>query len=352
MSLPAPPPWRNPNALRVAAYAVVVAAGSWWLLGQLAVVLRPMLLAVFLGYVLYPWYARLRRNRVPAAVALAVLAGAAAGLLVAVTAAAVGNLQGLTADLPAFRGRAVDLLRHSARWVNDWVPWAVPVPADARPPEDVAVEAAADLFRRAANDAAGGLVEVAAAGLYLLFLLLGAERLPARVRAAYPPDQADRILHVAGRVNAAIIAYLRAKGQSGLILAVPVGLVLAAFGVRFAVLWAVLTFLCNFIPYAGSAAAYLLPVGFALLQFDAGGTAVAVAAVLLGMHVLSATFVEPMLLGRAVGLSPLVILAALAGWGQLWGLPGMFLAVPLTVVAKLVLEHVGPARPLAALAED
>ena len=136
---------------------------------------------------------------------------------------------------------------------------------------------------------------------------------------------------------------------SSLVVAVPIGVILAACGVRFAVLWAVLTFVCNFIPYAGSVIAYVLPVAFGFLQFDDGWRPVTAAVGLLACHLASATFVEPMILGRAVGLSPLVILAALSVWGLLWGPPGMFLAVPLTVVAVLVLGNIEGTRPLARL---
>jgi len=57
--------------------------------------------------------------------------------------------------------------------------------------------------------------------------------------------------------------------------------------------------------------------------------------------------VEPTLVGKGVGLSPLVILLALAFWGQCWGLIGMFLAIPLTVMLKIILENVAFTRPFA-----
>ena len=182
-----------------------------------------------------------------------------------------------------------------------------------------------------------------------MFLLLESARFPDRVRAAYPPDRADRILKVFGRINAGIISYLKAKVLSSLLLSVPVGGVLAVCGVRFALVWGVLTFLCNFIPYVGSVVAYLLPVGFAAVQFGLTGPTFTAAGVLLGLHLLGAAVVEPTVLGRAVGLSPLVILAALSLWGTLWGVPGMFLAVPLTMVIKIVCENLDGARPAARL---
>ena len=70
---------------------------------------------------------------------------------------------------------------------------------------------------------------------------------------------------------------------------------------------------------------------------------------MLVCHVGSASIVEPLIIGNAVGLSPLVILASLAFWGLLWGMTGMFLAVPLTVVATIVMDHFATTRSTARL---
>jgi AI-2 transport protein TqsA len=355
MSAPdAGPPWRNPTALRTAACVVVVLAGGWWLLGQLAAVLRPLLIAVFLAYVLLPSYSRLRRANVSAPVALTVLAGSALGLLFVVSIFVYANLLSLYDEAPALKTRALELAADAQRAVTDHAPaWlAPPQGSDSKRPEEFLAERMPGVLQDMVNVALGGLVEGAVAGLYLLFLLIGAEKLPGRIRQAYPPDRAEEILDVAGRINSAIISYLKAKTLSSLVFAVPVWLVLTFCGVKFAVLWAVLTFICNFIPYIGSVVAYCVPVAFAVLQFGGTGMAVGVAVGLLAIHVVCATVIEPMLIGRAVGLSPLIVLAALAVWGLLWGLPGMVLAVPLTVVAKIVLDHIAMTRPLAKMMEE
>ena len=71
-------------------------------------------------------------------------------------------------------------------------------------------------------------------------------------------------------------------------------------------------------------------------------------AALLGAdHALGAYLVDPALSGKAVDLSPLVILLALAFWGLCWGLEGMLLAVPLTVVLRIVLDNLPATRPIA-----
>jgi AI-2 transport protein TqsA len=343
-----PTRWARASTVRVAAAWVVVVAGSWWLLGELAAVLRPLLLAVFLGYVLMPYYSRLR-HQMPAPLAIGLLAGVTTGVLVALALTVYASLLGLADELPNIQARSAELIRGATEWAKG-LPYVGQAVGQAQVPEREIAQQVGSVTLTVVNRAGGVLVEAAAAGLYLLFLLLESARFPGRVRAAYPPDQAEHILDVFGRINSAIISYLKAKVKSGLVLAVPVGLILAVLGVRFALLWAVLTFLCNFIPYIGTVVAYALPVAFAfLLTPDPPWRPVTAAVLLAVVHAVSASVVEPLILGRAVGLSPLVILAALSVWGLLWGLPGMFLAVPLTVVLKIVFQNIEATRPVARL---
>lgn len=337
---------RGFRTLRTAAYAVIVVVGSWYLLGQLKAVLRPLLMAVFIAYVLMPYYNRLRKQ-MPAMLALALLSVGAMGAFAVVASAVTSNLIDLTDQAPKFQRRAVELIRDMTSRVRS-LPF-MPTGSDGPPPEEVLAARLADESLTLLNVVAVGIPEVLATGLYLMFLLLESARFPERVRKAYPAERAEHILDVFGRVNAAIISYLKAKVLSSVVVAIPVGVILTVGGVRFAVLWAVLTFVCNFIPYIGSAVAYTLPVGFAFLQFGPDATPVVVAVLLAALHLTSASVIEPMLLGRAVNMSPLVILAALTVWGVLWGLPGMFLAVPLTVVLRIVLENLEITRPVARL---
>ena len=344
-----PPPrprWQNPAALQSAALALVAAAAAWFLLAQLAAVFRPLLMAAFLAYLLLPYHTRLR-TQVSGPASLLLLGSATAGILVVLALAVYASVLGLREELPRLQDRAVDLIHTADAAVSARVPWLTGGPPTGRRPEERLAEQAARLAQPVLNAAADALLEACLVGLYLLFLLMEASRFPDRVRHAYAPERAEEILRVAGQVNAAVVSYLKAKVKSSLVLAVPVGLVLWGFGVRFALLWAVLTFLCNFIPYIGSVVAFTLPTGFAFLQLDFDWQPFAAAGLLLACHVTSASVVEPLILGHAVGLSPLVVLGSLAFWGLLWGIPGMFLAVPLTAVAVIVMEHFAFTRPVA-----
>lgn len=340
-----PVPRRMPPLL-VAACVAAIAGVSWWLLKELAPVLRPLLVAVILAYILMPYHSRLRKS-VSAPVSLAILAAITVGVLLALALAVQVSVNEMNAEWPRFQRKIDD----GARGLQDFLRTYAPdlVNESESPLGDKISELINFAAKPVLAAAASAFIEACVVGLCLLFLLLEASNFPDRVRKAYAEERAEEILDIAGKVNSAIVSYLMAKVRSSFFLAVPVGLILWMLGVKFALLWAVLTFLCNFIPYIGSVTAFVLPVGFAFLQLDPGWRLVTAAILLLGCQIASASVVEPMLLGKAVGLSPLVILGSLAFWGLLWGIPGMLLAVPLTVVAVIVMNHFEFSRPVAKL---
>lgn len=343
----APAHWRAPNAVRTVSLVLCAGACSWYLLQELAALLRPLLIAVLLAYVVAPYHARLRRL-VGTAASLAIIASAASGALLALGFVSYASTLELRDDIPELQARAGDLARRAESALADLAPWLLPPDTGEKPFQRVSERAGAFVVA-VLSGSANAALEAAVVALYLLFLLLEGARFPGRVRGAYAPERAERILNVANQVNDAVVGYLKAKVRSSLLLAVPVALVLAVLGVKFALLWGLLTFLCNFIPYIGSVVAYALPVGFAFLWFGPVWQPFAAAGLLLACHAASASVIEPFVLGKAVGVSPLVILVSLALWGLLWGVPGMFLAVPLTVVAIIVMDQFESSRPIARL---
>src|SRR5262249_20705839 len=181
-----------------------------------------------------------------------------------------------------------------------------------------------------ANTTAAVFIETLQVGFFLILILFEAHRVPLRMRDAFASRRAEQMLEMAGNINAAIASYLKAKVKVNMVLAIPAMLVLWIFGIKFVVLWGVLTFLANFVPYLGSVVACALPVVFAFLDLGLGWQPLAAAVLLIAVHLSSAYLVEPALTGKAVDLSPLVVPIALSFWGLCWGLVGMVLAVPLT----------------------
>jgi predicted PurR-regulated permease PerM len=124
-------------------------------------------------------------------------------------------------------------------------------------------------------------------------------------------------------------------------------------GLDFAFVWGVLAFLLNYIPTIGSAVAVIPPTLFSLVQFDSLGRPLAV---LLGMVLLQIVFgnyVDPLIEGRLLALSPMVVLASVVFWGWVWGVPGALLGVPITIGIVIAADHFPKTRWIARmLAEE
>jgi len=331
------------------ATAVLCAAGCWYLLRELAPLLRPLTLAVFLAYTILPVHRRLSR-RGPAKLGGPLLALLAAVVVLGMAVLVYVNLVQFKAELPRLIDRARGLAEGVRTWGRDHLPaWAF---EPASGPDQAEADTAVRLKAFASglvNAAAGFLAEALVVGFYLIFLLMEAGHFPRRLRAGFAPEQADHVLEVVGSINLAMASYLRAKVLSSLLTALPVVAILWAFGVPFPGMWGVLAFVGNFVPYVGSLVAFVLPVLLAFLELEPIWRPLAVLVLLVLVQVVTNNIVEPRLTAHAVNLSPLVVLVALAFWGLCWGVVGMVLAVPLTVMFKTVWENIALTRPLARL---
>lgn len=128
-----------------------------------------------------------------------------------------------------------------------------------------------------------------------------------------------------------------------------IGLFLLFMGIDLAVVIGVLTFLLNFIPNLGALIAILLPLPLAILQFGFGWKTWAILIILPIIHFVLGNVIEPRFMGKKLDLHPVAILFFLLFWGVVWGLPGMFLAVPLTAIFKSVMEQFPQTQFLAGL---
>jgi predicted PurR-regulated permease PerM len=121
---------------------------------------------------------------------------------------------------------------------------------------------------------------------------------------------------------------------------------LVILGVDYPVLWGTLAFLLNYVPNIGSILATIPATLLALVQLGAG-SAILTAFGFLVIYNIVGNIVEPKLMGRGLGLSPLVVFVSLVFWGWVLGPVGMVLSVPLTSLVKIGLESSGETRGLA-----
>lgn len=128
-------------------------------------------------------------------------------------------------------------------------------------------------------------------------------------------------------------------------------MVFLVFDVELASMFAILTVLLNFIPNIGSIFAVLLPIPVILLQYYIGWQSFAILGLLTSFQVLIGNILEPKIMGKSMGLHPVAILLSLTFWGFIWGIPGMFLSVPIMATFKIIAESFEFTAPISAWLE-
>jgi predicted PurR-regulated permease PerM len=188
------------------------------------------------------------------------------------------------------------------------------------------------------GDSVAALIsDVVLIAIYVGFLLAEEHILPAKIRHLHKdPEKAERISRLATDVSDSIQRYVGMKTLVSLLTAIVSYAVLAMVGVDFAIIWALLVFFLNFIPTIGSIVAVIFPALLTLVQFDTITPFLIVTIGLGGTQFVIGNVIEPTYVGKSLNLSSLMILLALSFWGTVWGLPGMFLAVPLMVMTGIV----------------
>jgi predicted PurR-regulated permease PerM len=307
-----------------------------------APIMGPILLAAFIAIIATPPLRWLRRKRVPKWLALAVIMIAlfeAGSLLVLVF---TGQLEGFRDGLPDYQKRLFLLSDQIGIWL-----------------EGLGVDNAREALREIYDPTlVVGLVRVALSkvrgtfgtGLLVLlaviFMLIEASGLSAKLKKAFNlTDEGEARIQ---RVSSAINHYMVIKSFASLATALCIWAWLRIFDIDFAVLWTILAFLLNFIPFVGAFLMTVPAVFMALVQTDLL-TALLVALGYFAVNTVIGSILEPRVMGRGLGISTLAVFLSLLLWGWVLGTVGVFLAVPITMVLITALDASPQTRPIAVL---
>ena len=186
---------------------------------------------------------------------------------------------------------------------------------------------------------------------FLIFIIFEASLLPGRIERAWPGGASDRVQIVRAKIEASVNTYIVVKTGVGLGTAVCAGLVMLVFGIDLWFTWALLTFLLNYVPYIGSLIATLPPIVLGLILLEPASLTLLILLLLTNQQ-LWGQVIETRWAGRALDLSPVVLLLVTAISFAGWGILGMILAVPFAVIIKIVLENIEATRPISILLSE
>lgn len=204
--------------------------------------------------------------------------------------------------------------------------------------------------------------------LFSLFFLLelryvrpkidyAAELIPSTNMAATEDEQETQTIRKKKRISTIIkdiitqvTKYISVKFFISLLTGILVFITTVLLKLDFAIIWAFLAFVLNFIPNFGSILSVLGTSLFALVEFWPSPVRAILTAIFMTLiNFLIGNVAEPRIQGKNLGLSPFVIIASLSLWGWLWGFAGLILGVPMTVIMKIICENFSLLKPVAVI---
>jgi len=310
---------------------IASAAALYWLRG----ILTPLALALFLA-VMIDGFARVlhaRASRVvpkegalPLAIILSIaLFGGAAFVIADNATAFVGQLGGYTPRLNGLIAR-----------VAGAVGVAVPPTVDQLFTQLNPTRYLGDVAK-VLQDFASNAVFIL---IYLGFIIASRRGFERKIVGLFPRrEERQHAVEAFLRIRDGVEQYLWVQTVTGLMIAVGSWAVMAAVGLDNAFFWAFLIFVAGYIPIIGGAVGCILPPLVGLVQFETFWPALILLVTLNVINFIVGNVILPRMQGDSLNLDPVVVLLALAFWGAIWGLAGMFLSTPLTVMTMVILAQ-------------
>lgn len=309
-------------------------------------VLLPITISAMLAIICAPAVKWLRRRRVPNAIAVLLVVVALMGLLTGVGALVGTSVVSFRESIPSYLERLEEMTHGLVTWaagygikLNEAQLTQVVEPSSA-------AKQAMELVGTSMNALATVLSNSFLVILTLVLMLLEGGTVPAKLRMLSGDPHAD--ISVYRRIAQEVQSYLAIKTVLSLFTGVLIGAWATVLDIDFALLWGLLAFLLNYIPNIGSILAAIPACLLALVQVGPGA-ALALGGGYVVVNTVVGNVIEPMWMGRKLGLSTTVVFLSLVVWGWIWDSVGMLLSVPLTMMLKIMLENSRELSPIAAL---
>ncbi|MTH99555.1 AI-2E family transporter [Roseibium sp. RKSG952] len=327
--------------------SVVLVSLIGWLLVSGRSLLLPFVIALVVWYLInalsrgFQWIP-FGRWHLPAWIAfplaLATIFGAATFILDIVTV----NLTQLAQDAPTYQKRLEEIFQQFSELVrlND------PVELKDLMPDSI--------VPRMVTAGAGFVTTLASSAslvfIYVLFLLLEQSTFDRKLERLFTnSDKARAAFALRAEVNRSVMHYFGIKSAVSIATGLLTSLILTLVGLPYAALFGFIAFILNYIPTIGSLIGVIFPALLALVYYDNLLPFFLISTGLGLMQFSIGNLVEPRLMGSSLNLSGLVIMLSLAFWGAIWGVVGMVLCVPLTVVIVIICSKFRASRPIAVL---
>ncbi len=189
--------------------------------------------------------------------------------------------------------------------------------------------------------------------LYVLFLMMEETTFTRKLDAMYTdPEELAKTKKMLAKIDHSMGSYFALKSLVSVLTGVLSYFALLIIGVEAAVFWAFLIFILNYIPTIGSLIATIFPAIFAIFQFGELQPFLLVLVIVGIIQLIIGNLVEPKLMGNSLNISTFVVMLTLSLWGIIWGVAGMLLSVPITVIMIIIFAEFKETRPVAIMLSE
>ena len=151
------------------------------------------------------------------------------------------------------------------------------------------------------------------------------------------------------KIEKDLITFIKVKFFVSLLTGIGTGLACMFFDVSFPIFWGLFAFVINFVQLVGSFISVILLTVFAFVELDPTSTLLFFIISITGVQILFGAILEPIFMGKSFSINIITVLVMLMFWGFIWGIPGLIMAIPITVFIKIVLEEFPSTKRLANL---
>jgi len=312
------------------------------LLREVASLLVPVLFGLFLALVTWPLVGIIERRGVRHGLSLAIAIAVVVAIVLATFGVIAVSVGELVLQLPRYQDRLTTQI-NAIRQLLEGFGISTDLEAIVSVISPGTIASAVRPIASAVSEAGIALFVLT---FTMLYALAGAGSLQGRARQAFGHDHP--LLTGVERFGVDLRRYLVVRALLGLFAGVAIFIVLIVLSVPLPALWAFLVFAASFIPNIGTIIA-LVPT--TILAFLDGGavTAIIVVVAYVIINFAQDHFLQPVVMGSELNLTPLVVFIAVIAWAWILGAAGALLAVPLTVGLVAIMEAFPASRPVAAL---
>jgi predicted PurR-regulated permease PerM len=324
-----------------------------WLLGAIVVVLLlafcffassfciTSLLAAFLAILVDPVVTHLERWHVPRSASAGLIIVGGMLLFSSLTYASYNRISDIVETMPQYAERIREVLKPLNQKIARVQETAGSLNAETSTKKIAEVKIKEppswpSYIIRGVGPVWGAIIIIGVVPFLMFFNLIRKEQMNQRLTSSL--GATIDVPQFVGRVTQMVRGFAIGNLIIGSAMAAVTVIVLLVLKIQGAVVLGIVSGFLNLIPFLGVILAVLVPLAAALLQFNTVGSFAIILLTVVCLHIISANFLIPKIIGSRVNIGPVAATAGILFWGWLWGLMGILLAVPLTAFVKLVAD--------------